>query len=100
MNFTNFSASNWTEMKIENVPPLIIFEAKNSWDAWTKDGPPDASYNASSNGWMEESIFYSWLKDVFILNARKYVKESEPVVLILDGHSSHLSFNLNLNLNF
>ncbi|CAF1487813.1 unnamed protein product, partial [Didymodactylos carnosus] len=55
--------------------------------------PPyiDAGYNCSRNGWMEEEIFFKWFMEICI----PYIKDiARPLLLILDGHSSHRSVRL------
>ena len=47
----------------------------------------DAYFQKTPNVWITEDVFHSYLRDVFTpnLNCRK------PVVLFVDGHSSHHS---------
>ena len=39
----------------------------------------------SENGWIEQELFFYWLKDLFL----KYIPPEHPVMLLMDGHSSH-----------
>ena len=39
----------------------------------------------SENGWIEQELFFYWLKDLFL----KYIPPERPVMLVMDGHSSH-----------
>ena len=69
----------------QSLPPFIIFAAKQLSPLWVKDEIPGSSYAVSDKGWVDQELFYFWLKEHFIPNA---VSE-RPLLLILDGHSSH-----------
>ena len=80
----------------ESMPPLIIYSSKaaalNSIPPeWIGDDGialPGTWYGLSRNGWMTTEIFEDW----FILFAEK-TKRTRPLLLLLDGHISHLSIN-------
>ena len=102
----------------ECLPPLIIYKMNSSKNkpskndstfnrrqlpavrsAWTSEKAyPGTTYSMSQQGWMEEAVFTNWFSDVFI----PYVDEvrarlNDPllkVILIFDGHKSHVSFEL------
>ena len=42
-------------------------------------------YGVSDKGWVDQELFYYWLKDHFLANAAS----RRPLLLLLDGHSSH-----------
>ena len=46
-------------------------------------------YAVSNKGWVDQELFYFWLKEHFILNAISH----RPLLLLLDGHSSHFEPN-------
>ena len=46
---------------------------------------PGASYGLSSKGWIDGELFKDW----FIGHFLSYVSSCRPLLLILDGHSSH-----------
>ena len=54
---------------------------------WTPNGPAGAKYNVSEKGWMDTTSFHDWFTNFFI----QLLPEGRPVVLIMDGHASHLS---------
>ncbi|XP_050295235.1 uncharacterized protein LOC126735322 [Anthonomus grandis grandis] len=68
------------------VPPFFIFPRRRFSSLLAKDGPPDAEYQVTFNGWTKEEMFELWLRH-FV----KFVKPNrdEPVLPILDNHSSH-----------
>jgi hypothetical protein len=47
----------------------------------------------SSSGWMEESNFTEWFRTIFVPSVTDLLATG-PVVLLMDGHSSHYSLQL------
>ena len=66
------------------IPPLVIFDRLLLNEAMTKGEVPGTVYGLSSNGWITREIFNGWFKH--FLNS---IPSTRPVILILDGHSSH-----------
>lgn len=67
------------------VPPMVIFEGKRLNPEWTKGEVPCTLYGMSDKGWTDMELFSYWLKDLFIPS----IPPARPVLLLLDGHSSH-----------
>ncbi|XP_066258180.1 uncharacterized protein [Euwallacea similis] len=77
----------------DKVPPLIIFKGKNIWDQWQaseNSGYPGTTYAATNNGWMEVEVFQNYFPKSFL----KTIGTDRPVLLIFDGHSTHLTIRL------
>ena len=55
-----------------------------------EDGVPNAYFGKSENGWMNTSLFYGWLGNHFA----QRIPPSRPVVLVVDGHGSHIDIEL------
>ena len=72
------------------LPPYVVYSGKNLYKEWTMGGAQNARYTTSSNGWMEGDTFYDWLQNMFIPN----IPDIRPVLLIFDGHASHVTFPL------
>lgn len=72
------------------LPPFTVYKSKNLYDAWTKGGPQYAGYGCSESGWMQDFNFEAWIITIFIPFVSDYEK---PVLLTLDGHNSHLTYN-------
>ena len=71
------------------LDPLIIFTGKNFQSTWRgKKTLPNTTYGVSQNGWMDTEIFYQWFVEF-----TKQVEE-RPLLLIYDGHLSHISIKL------
>ena len=56
-------------------------------------GPVGTFYDVSESGWMDSINFLSWFNNQF-MSAVRLLTESGPVVLIIDGHYSHVSLEL------
>ena len=67
------------------IPPFIIFAAKQLNSAWMKDEVAGSRYAVSDNGWIDQELFHYWMIDHFLMHA----VASRPLLLLLDGRSSH-----------
>lgn len=75
----------------EKSTTLIVFKGKNVWGTWTSPyAYPGTSYAASKNGWMETQIFETYFKKSFL----PLVKDQRPLLVIYDGHSTHVGLNI------
>lgn len=73
------------------IPPMFIFgRGKMSYEL-TKNGPTNAIYKVSKNGWVNEDLFFEWLQ-----HFASYSKCSvnDPVLLVMDNHSSHCTLKV------
>ena len=70
------------------VPPMILYPGQRLREVGM-EGFPDALFGCSENGWMDSELFCSFLK-YFVA----FVKEKQisfPVILFVDGHSTHMT---------
>ena len=67
------------------LPPLVIFVRKGLVEDLTVDEIPGTAYGLSDKGWMEGEIFDEWFTHHFL----KHAPASRPLLLLLDGHSTH-----------
>ena len=71
------------------LDPLVVFKGKNMQSTWMGDKAlPNIQYAVSDSGWMTTAIFEDFFKD--------FVKKTagvRPILLVLDGHTSHTSLN-------
>lgn len=73
-----------------SLPPLMIYPRKRSVPEGMRAGaPPDTMFTVSDSGWMTKEIYFDWFKQ-FI----KWITPIRPVLLIQDGHASHVSIDL------
>ena len=71
------------------VPPMHIFAGKR-FKVDPMDGcVSNAYFGKSQKGWITTELFYQWLTEHFI----KYAAAVRPLVLLVDGHSSHIDVN-------
>ena len=69
------------------LPPMIIFKGERLNYEWTKGEIPNTVYGMSPQGWINHELFAEWLEKLFIKN----IPQTRPVILLLDGHSSHFT---------
>ena len=67
------------------IPPFIIFAAKQLNALWMRNEVAGSRYAVSENGWIDQELFHFWLTEHFLQHAIN----SGPILLLLDGHSSH-----------
>ena len=73
----------------EQFPPLVVYKGFKLQNTWTTGGPPGCKYTTSESGYMHHANFESWFIDTFCEHTRLLEK---PLLLIFDGHNSHLTY--------
>lgn len=73
------------------IPPMFVYPRQRMTPLLQKGGPRDAIYCCSKNGWSNEELFLEWLK-----HFSKHTKPTseDPILLILDNHSSHKNYDV------
>ena len=69
------------------IPPMEIFKGERLNYEWTRGEVPDTKYVMSPQEWTDHELFFEWLSKQFT----KSIPPSQPVLLLLDGHSSHFT---------
>jgi hypothetical protein len=76
--------------------PLLIYPSDSGQplDTWTQDLEEDDKLfmGCSENGWSSNTFGLEWLKKVFVPHVQRTHSPRQKVLLILDGHSSHVKF--------
>jgi hypothetical protein len=73
------------------VPPVIIFEGKVHQSTWYSETLPlDWVIGVSENGWTDNELGLTWLREVFQKHTAHHTKGVYRL-LILDGHGSHVA---------
>ena len=67
------------------LPPMVIWDRKTLSPCLTEGEVPGTIYGLSSKGWMDQELFDLWFNNHFL----RYVPSSRPLLLLMDGHSSH-----------
>ena len=76
------------------TPPMFIFPRENFFDHMIQDGPPGCIGTANGSGWMTKEDFLEFMKH---FKKHAMPSKSNPKLLLLDNHESHLSIAV---LNF
>ena len=72
------------------LPPMMVYSRKKKVPDNVREGcVPNTLFVHSDTGWINADLFLEWFK-FFIKN----IPPTRPVLLIQDGHSSHVSLNL------
>lgn len=75
------------------APPLIVFKGVNIWDQWVASEEKifeGTVYAATKNGWMDSEVF----RNYFVNSVIPAVGNDRPVLIIYDGHGSHVDARL------
>ena len=67
------------------MPPMVIYDRKNLKQQLTTGEVPGTVYGLSDKGWIDTELFEQWFDHHFL----HYAPPARPVLLLLDGHSSH-----------
>lgn len=70
------------------VPPAFIFPIVRMRPEFLDDAPPESLGLANKKGWMNQELFVQYLNH-FVKHTRP--TENDPVLLIVDDHSSRMS---------
>ncbi len=69
-----------------SIPPFVIFDLANLNQMLTVGEIPRTMYGLSpGSGWIDSQLFREWFEHHFLL----YAPAARPLLLLLDGHSSH-----------
>uniref|UniRef100_A0A1X7VXQ7 DDE-1 domain-containing protein n=1 Tax=Amphimedon queenslandica TaxID=400682 RepID=A0A1X7VXQ7_AMPQE len=74
------------------LPPYVVYKGERLMSDTTYGGPLGTRYSVTQNGWMTELTFLDWMKSLFI----PFIGDKKPILLILDGHLSHVSYEVRL----
>ena len=50
----------------EVLPPMIVYKAQNSYEAWEEGGPEGNIYAATKSGWFHSDTFETWFTKCFL----------------------------------
>lgn len=68
------------------MPPMLIFPRKRMQQGFLDGLVPGGWVELNQKGWIDMNLFFEWFKRFVVFS--KASKDS-PVLLLLDGHSSH-----------
>ncbi|KAJ8929262.1 hypothetical protein NQ314_018055 [Rhamnusium bicolor] len=87
-----FSASG------EICAPMIVYPYKRIPEKIIQSVPPQWGIARSDNGWMAAETFYEYITNVLHPYLIKQ-KTIFPIILFVDGHKSHITYNLSVLCN-
>ncbi|XP_050064281.1 uncharacterized protein LOC126553153 [Aphis gossypii] len=95
---TNNNKENITTLFAANAlgnwaPPLTIYKYERIPAKIAQSAPPGWGLGKSENGWMTAETFFEYMANIFLPHLIQS-NISRPVIIFLDGHSSHLSLHL------
>ena len=68
-----------------SIPPMVIWDRQSLSPELTIGEVPGTIYGLSKKGWIDYELFDVWFNNHFL----RYVPTARPILLMLDGHSSH-----------
>ena len=68
-----------------SLPPFVIFKRKTMNQELAIGEIPGTLYGVSENGWITQKLFKEWFHRHFLT----FIPSARPVVLLMDGHSTH-----------
>lgn len=78
---------------VKIAPTMVVFPGQRLPQGARTHVPEDWALTKYEKGWMNGEIFYEYVANIF----NKWILENKiklPVVMFLDGHSSHLTYHL------
>lgn len=75
------------------VPPMIIYPCVRLREEIVDSVPREWGIGRSENGWMKAELFCQYIENIF----HPFLVKNNvqlPVILFVDGHSTHLTYNV------
>ncbi|XP_062331300.1 uncharacterized protein LOC134031609 [Osmerus eperlanus] len=73
-----------------DIPPFVIYGNGFPGGAYTTGAPRGTLFGKSPSGYIDSELFRRWFQDHFI----KHAVRERPLLLIFDGHKSHLDLEV------
>ena len=67
------------------IPPMVLWARKKMNPDLAVGEVPGTVYGLTAKGWMTAVIFKKWFRRHFL----RYASAAQPIILLMDGHSSH-----------
>lgn len=71
------------------IPPMIIFKGQRLNKGLVSNAPEGTLFATSKSSFIDTELFHDWFANQFI----KHLPPARPVLLVLDGHASHISLS-------
>ena len=66
--------------------PSVLFPGENFNPEYSVGFPDNFYLEFTKSGWIDMEQFYAWMTNNFVM----YIPPRRPIVVLLDGHSSHI----------
>ncbi|XP_052257808.1 uncharacterized protein LOC127862643 [Dreissena polymorpha] len=77
----------------QQVPPYFVFPGQRMQPSLLDGVTPGTNGTVSPTGWSNSEVFSGYLKE-HVLQYLPLRSQNEPVLILYDGHSSHISLDL------
>lgn len=77
----------------QQVPPYFVFPGQRMQPSLLEGATPGTNGTVSPTDWSNTEVFYEYLK-THVLQYLPPRSQAEPVLILYDGHSSHISLDL------
>ena len=67
------------------LPPMVIYDRKRLSPEMSRGEVLGTLYGLSEKGWIDMELFSNWFHSHFL----RYAPTARPLLLLMDGHSSH-----------
>ena len=84
-NMSQITVIGCVSARGQAIQPFVIFDTKSLNMEWRKGEIPGTTYGLSDKGWVDTELFKGWLTDHLL----KHAVGARPLLILLDGHSSH-----------
>ena len=71
------------------IPPMMIYPRTRMSEGLKTGAVPGTLFSCSKSGWVNQDLYLEWLR--FFISS---IPAARPVLLIEDGHSSHISLEV------
>ena len=69
------------------IPPMVIWDRRSLKPELVEGEVPGTVHALTKKGWMNQEVFEGWFSRHFI----RYAPPARPLLVLMDGHSSHYS---------
>ena len=84
-NMSQITVIGCVSARGQAIQLFVIFDTKSLNMEWRKGEIPGTTYGLSDKGWVDTELFKGWLTDHLL----KHAVGARPLLILLDGHSSH-----------
>ena len=72
------------------LPSFLIYPKNYPTMSAATELPKTWLFGISPNGYIDKELFVNWFNEIFL----KHCGSERPIVLIVDNHDSHISYDL------